>query len=89
MDRLVELFDSLLEQCLVQLTFQGIYLGLFVFVFIVQLRSLSRLDCAVAVILNLLNIPSTLFNKIEEVRMPADLKLLHICQVFGGSLMTG
>jgi hypothetical protein len=41
------------------------------------------------VILDLLNIPGTLFNEIEEVRMPADLKLLHVCQVFGGSLVTG
>lgn len=79
MDRLVELFDSLLEPFLAQLAFHSINLGLCLFLPLVPPRVCSRLDGRVAVIFNLLNIPSTLFHKLEDLRMPADLKLLHIC----------
>lgn len=76
---LVELFDGPLKPVLAQLAFQGINLSLCFFVSLRPPCVLSRLDSQIAVILNLPNILSTLFNELEEIRMPADLKLLHVC----------
>jgi hypothetical protein len=57
-------------------------------VFVVPPRVLGGLDSRVAVILDLLDIPSTLFNELKGFRMPADLKLLHVCQGCRSSLVT-
>jgi hypothetical protein len=56
-------------------------------VFLEPLRSLSRLNSGVAVVLKLSDTLSTIFNKLKELGVSADLKLLHIYQSFRGSLV--
>ena len=46
--------------------------------FLKPLRSLSRLNSRVTVILELLDTLSTLFNKLKELGVSANLKLLHV-----------
>src|SRR5690349_21769002 len=55
--------------------------------FLEPLRFLSRLNGGVAVILEILDTLSTLFDKLKELGVSADLKFLHVCQSFRGSLM--
>lgn len=69
------------------MAFQGVDIGLYVFVVLEPLRFLGRLDGGVAVILELLDTLRTLFDKLKELGMSADLKLLHVCQSFQGSLV--
>jgi len=58
--------------------FQGVNIGLYIFVVLKPLRFLSRLDSGVAVILELLDTLSTLFDKLKELGVSANLKLLYI-----------
>jgi hypothetical protein len=41
---------------------------------------LNRLNNSIAVVFNLLNIPSTLFYKLKDPKNLANLKLLYVCQ---------
>jgi len=55
--------------------------------FLEPLRFLGRLNSRVAVIFEISDILSTFFNKLKELGVSADLKLLYICQSFRGSLV--
>jgi hypothetical protein len=55
--------------------------------FLEPLRFLSRLNNKVAVIFKISDTLSTLFNKLKELGVSADLKLLYIYQSFRGSLV--
>jgi hypothetical protein len=57
------------------------------FVFREPLRFLGRLNGGVAVIFELSDTLSTLFDKLKELGVSADLKLLYVCQSFRGSLV--
>ena len=51
-------------------------------------RSQGRLDCRVVVIVDLLDIHGVLLNNLEDLQVSADLRLLHVCQGFRGSLFS-
>jgi hypothetical protein len=55
--------------------------------FLESLRFLGRFNNKVAVILKILNVLSTLFNKLKDLRVLTNLKLLHVCQSFQGSFI--
>ena len=69
------------------MAFQGVDIGLYVFVFLEPLRFLGRLDGGEAMIFEISHALSTLFDKLKELGVSADLKLLYICQSFRGSLV--
>jgi hypothetical protein len=69
------------------LAFQGVDIGLYAFVFLEPLRSLSRLNGGEAVIFEISDTLSTLFDKLKELGVLTDLKFLHVRQSFRGSLM--
>jgi hypothetical protein len=54
----------------------------------VPLCVLSRLNNSIAVVFDLLNIPSMLFYKLKDPRNLADLKLLYVCQGYRRLLIT-
>ena len=55
--------------------------------FLEPLRFLGRLDSREAIIFEISHVLSTLFDKLKELGVSADLKLLYICQSFQSSLV--
>ena len=60
------------------MAFQGVNIGLYIFVVLEPLRFLSRLNSRVAIILELLDIISMLFDKLKELRVLTNLKFLYV-----------